>query len=106
MSHIFDALQRSEAEQSGVETPALSVATELIQAVERKATAEREMVGRETVEREPSSLKRDLAAEVTAFASNPSAVDEFPALQVVVPPQSRLVCLVDRESMAAEKFRF
>ena len=30
----------------------------------------------------------------------------FQSLKVVVPPQNRLVCLTDNESLAAEKFRF
>jgi capsular exopolysaccharide synthesis family protein len=95
MSHIFDALQRSESEQSGAEAPALSVATELIKAAERKTTTERETSG-----------ERDLAAQVVTQDSSPTAVDQFPSLQVVLSAQSRLVCLTDRESLAAEKFRF
>jgi capsular exopolysaccharide synthesis family protein len=107
MSHIFDALQRSEAEQSGADAPALSIATELIQAVERKTTTERE----NAVQHEPAverdlAADRDLVAEVGARDSSSTAFDQFPALQVVVSPQNRLVCLVDRESIAAEKFRF
>jgi capsular exopolysaccharide synthesis family protein len=101
MSHIFDALQRSEAEQSGDEAPALSIATELIQAVERKTATERDSV----VERDVTA-DRDTAIDVPTRESGPTALDQLPSLQVVVSPQSRLVCLVDRESMAAEKFRF
>src|ERR1700691_4912009 len=100
MSHIFDALQRSEAEQSG-EAPALAVATELIQAVERKATTEREPV----VER-GFAVEREIGPEIETLGSNPTAVDQFPSLQVAVNPQSRLVSLADHESLAAEKFRF
>ena len=36
MSNIFDALQRAESESSGTETPRFSLATELLQAAERK----------------------------------------------------------------------
>jgi capsular exopolysaccharide synthesis family protein len=36
MSNIFDALQRAEAESSGTESPRFSLATELLQAAERK----------------------------------------------------------------------
>ncbi|HTA24078.1 MAG TPA: CpsD/CapB family tyrosine-protein kinase [Terriglobales bacterium] len=100
MSHIFDALQRSEAEQSG-EAPALAVATELIQAVERKATTEREPV----VER-GFAVEHEIGPEIGTLGPNPTALDEFPSLQVAVNPQSRLVSLVDHESLAAEKFRF
>src|SRR5271170_6144884 len=104
MSHIFDALQRSEAEQSGSEAPALSVATELLQAVERKTAAERTTA----VEPEQRDLviERDLAPEVETRDSSTTPFEQVPSLQVVVSPHSRLVCLVDRESIAAEKFRF
>ena len=39
MSHIFDALQRSEAERSGIDLSALSGATELLQRAERQAAS-------------------------------------------------------------------
>lgn len=101
MSHIFDALQRSEAEQSGTEAPSLSIATELIQAVERKTA----------IERSPAVApgmvaEHDIADESATRDSVPTAVDQFSSLQVILGPQSRLVSLVDRESLAAEKFRF
>src|SRR5580698_1708213 len=101
MSHIFDALQRSEAEQSGSEAPALSIATELIEAAERKAAGERE-----TAVRPVSASARDFPVEIDIRESASAPFDQLPALQVVVPPLSRLVCLVDRESLPAEKFRF
>jgi len=106
MSHIFDALQRSEAEQSGEESPALSIATDLIQAVERKATAVREFpVDDLAVEHEPT-VEPTIAMQGGIRDASPTGVEQFPLLQVVVSPQSRLVSLVDRESIAAEKFRF
>ena len=101
MSHIFDALQRSEAEQSGSEAPALSIATELIEAAERKAAGEREAAVQPV-----SATPRDFPMEIDIRESASAPFDQLPALQVVVPPQSRLVCLVDRESLPAEKFRF
>jgi capsular exopolysaccharide synthesis family protein len=101
MSHIFDALQRSEAEQSGVEAPPLAIATELIQAAERKTATEREPALEPEI-----TAEREQAVEVVTRDSSPTPVDRFPSVQVVVSPQSRLVCLVDRESIAAEKFRF
>ena len=42
MSYIFDALQKSEAERSGVDRGALAAATEVLQAAERQAAAERD----------------------------------------------------------------
>jgi len=113
MSHIFDALQRSEAEQSGDETPVVSIATELLQAVERKTAAERETtglpdvaVGRNIALDNASAAERDLEVEVGTGGSPATPFDQLPSMQVVVSPQSRLVCLVDREGIAAEKFRF
>jgi capsular exopolysaccharide synthesis family protein len=95
MSHIFDALQRSEQQQSGSEAPALSIATELLEAVERKTATERE-----------TAIERDSAAEIGTREVIPTGFDQLPSLQVIVSPQSRLICQVDRESLAAEKFRF
>ena len=113
MSHIFDALQRSETERSGDEAPALSIATELLQAVERNAAVEREagvepvmaVTGNIALDN-PVATERDIDREIRTGESGPTPFDQVPSVQVVVSPQSRLVCLVDRESMAAEKFRF
>ena len=106
MSHIFDALQRSEAEESGSERPTLSVATELLQSAERKKAFERgAMVEQDgTAEREASL---ELPTEVVA--PRDSGVDQFgqfKSLRVLVPPQSKLICFTDQDSLAAEKFRF
>jgi hypothetical protein len=43
MSLIFDALQRSEAERSGVDLSALSAATEVLQLAELHAVSERKL---------------------------------------------------------------
>jgi capsular exopolysaccharide synthesis family protein len=101
MSHIFDALQRSEAERSGPEAPTLSIATELIEAVERKAAPERA-----TVVEPYLSVEREVSVDRGTRESGPTPFDQLPSLQVALPAQSRLVSLVNRESMAAEKFRF
>ncbi|MFZ0286697.1 MAG: CpsD/CapB family tyrosine-protein kinase [Terriglobales bacterium] len=107
MSHIFDALQRSEAEQSGSEVPALSIATELIEAVERKTATQREtVIEPDRAAAHDLAVDRDLGDEIEARDLSPAPLDQLQSLQVVVSPQSRLVCLVDRESLAAEKFRF
>jgi capsular exopolysaccharide synthesis family protein len=79
MSRIFDALQRSGTEQSGIEyADMVSVATEVF---ERPAE------------------------EKPAQAVSESAGD-FPSLAVSVESSSRLVFLTEPESLAAEKFRF
>ena len=79
MSRIFDALQRSGVEQTGVEfSDAVSVATR--------------------------DLEVDVAPaqELTVQASQ----QDFPMVEVTVEPVSRLVFLTEPESLAAEKFRF
>src|ERR1019366_728679 len=125
MSQIFDALQRSEGEQAGVDLRALSAATELLQIAERRATAAREtavqpgpsdatkIAENETSVNSPPQPLPVLAAAVesptAAEARNDNRLDQFSqfqSLQVSVPPQNRLVCLTDNESLAAEKFRF
>jgi capsular exopolysaccharide synthesis family protein len=124
MSLIFDALQRSEAERSGVDRSVLSAATEVLQRAELRALSERNAViqfeqpGAE--QRVDSDISFPLAGmpqpatavdygEPTELLANDRHLEEFAgfqSLKVVVPPQNRLVCLTDNESLAAEKFRF
>jgi capsular exopolysaccharide synthesis family protein len=124
MSLIFDALQRSEAERSGVALPALTAATEVLQLAELHAASERETAVQFEQLNAPESLKGDAscppptvpqaAAAVEAPVDADLSVDDkyldafsqFQSLQVVVPSQNRLVCLTDNESLAAEKFRY
>jgi capsular exopolysaccharide synthesis family protein len=93
MSQIFDALQRSEAELTGTEVSrpesTFSVATELLEAAERKR-------------RVPS------AASVPSVASpdHSDSLPQFPSLPVSILPNSRLVSVGDEGSLGAEKFRF
>jgi capsular exopolysaccharide synthesis family protein len=114
MSHIFDALQRSEAEQSGSGRPAeseLTVATDLLQLAERKrrgsfaspaSAAASPISTSAAVEAEIySRLEADLNREAT-----PNPLDSFPVLPVCLMPDSRLVAVGKEESLAAEKFRF
>lgn len=76
MSRIFDALQRSGVERTGVEYPDMvSVATRVFE-----APAE---------EKVPSN-----------------SMGDFPSVEVSVARSSRLVFLTEPESLAAEKFRF
>jgi capsular exopolysaccharide synthesis family protein len=102
MSRIFEALQRSESERSGVATAPPALATELLQAVERKASAIA-----------PKDLPandftpRDFAGQ--EFAENDYASNDlsrFQSLRVSLPEDSKLVCLNAPESFGAEKFRF
>jgi capsular exopolysaccharide synthesis family protein len=135
MSRIFDALQRSGAEQSGVEYPDMvSVATEVFEAP-RPASAERATRDEAARDQAPKFEEKfeekleDLPAEIPALAAQmiraaaaPEAITspvsaealagatelpvEFPALEVSVTPSSRLVYFTEPDSLAAEKFRF
>jgi len=96
MSHIFDGLQRAERESSGAESPALLVATELLQAAEQTRRAPQS-----TDERQPSA---------NSFEANPSSgfddLEQCPVVPVLIPQQNRLVSVGGGESLGAEKFRF
>ena len=73
MSRLFEALQRSESERSGIDLAVPgSTAAELLQAAE-------------------SSLM---------------AIEGFSEVTLAPSPQSRLVSVTEKESLAAEKFRF
>jgi capsular exopolysaccharide synthesis family protein len=96
MSHIFDALQRAESESTGTESPTFSVATELLQAAERKM-------------READAMPEPRAG-ADSFDSTPSTssfdLERCPVLSVSIPEESHLVSVGEEESLGAEKFRF
>lgn len=85
MSQIFDALQRSETERTGIE---VSAVTELLEVADRNAAQ--------------FSSGSDLPTGDSAVVQS----REFPTAQAVVSPQNKLVCLRDEDGLAAEKFRF
>ncbi len=122
MSLIFDALQRSEAERSGVELAALPGATELLERAEfhalssqKPSTASTEAWS-QSAERGPSDAPTAKSTDMTTAALGAARVpqvaadsilfEQFQSLKVELPPQSRLVCLTDSDSLPAEKFRF
>ena len=126
MSYIFDALQKSEAERSGVDRKALAAATEVLQVAEQQAAAEREAaltratgraleaVGSGQAGQQPFSEIASVAEiETEDVAEEPIETDapidqfrQFQQLRVMVSPQSHLVSVTDKDSLAAEKFRF
>src|SRR5271166_5287634 len=122
MSHIFDALQRSEAERSGADTPTFSLATELLQVAEREASADREIAPQEvladTLASAPAvtdvfqppvfqeGAENAISQDLPASRGRVDQFSQFQSLRLLVPPQSKLVCLTDKESLAGEKFRF
>jgi capsular exopolysaccharide synthesis family protein len=127
MSHIFDALQKSVAEQADIDIPSAAVATELLEATERKTAAVRAKTAvldqpasddetivltalRSALDSTPVipiSARPALVAEEAPL--KPAAVDQFnqfQTLRTLIPPQSRIVCVTEKESLPAEKFRF
>jgi capsular exopolysaccharide synthesis family protein len=125
MSHIFDALQKSEAERSGTDLGAQAAATELLQIAELHASAERETTVQSEAAVAPAVITdSDAQPPLQAAPSFPTALEfpattkpaaaigqvnpfsQFQALPVQIRAESRLVCVTDQESLAAEKFRF
>jgi capsular exopolysaccharide synthesis family protein len=123
MSHIFDALQRSEAERSGADFSEHSGATELLQRAERRAASKWAAA---VLSEEPDATKsaeNDTSFGILAMPrvatdfEDPAAagllpnserlelLGQFQSLQVSLTPQSRLLCLTDNGSPAAEAFR-
>jgi capsular exopolysaccharide synthesis family protein len=92
MSKIFEALQRSEEERSGTSFPDSSLATELLQRAELASSGVA-----------PAAVP---ATTITREEIGPSEFSECPRIPISILPGSRLVCLSDQESLAAEKFRF
>ena len=104
MSRIFDALQRSGTEQSGIEYPDMvSVATEVFEAPRRQPSPDRAVT--EPLPTFHESVDQVLATEVPA-PETATGGPEFPSLEVCVTPLSRLVYFTEPDSLAAEKFRF
>jgi capsular exopolysaccharide synthesis family protein len=125
MSYLFDALQKSQAERSGIDRKALAAATEVLKVAERQAAAQRESaLNQEIAEQaaavadldgafspDATSVLEDGAqfpVEADAASTSPhiDQFRQFQPLRVMIPLQGRLVCVTDKESLAAEKFRF
>jgi protein-tyrosine kinase len=110
MSRIFDALQRSGLEQTGIEYPDMvSVATEVFEASQPQGSnhAVNPRLGPELLSRLESAVSFASATEASDAPERLSDVPkEFPALEVSVTPASHLVFLTEPDSIAAEKFRF
>jgi capsular exopolysaccharide synthesis family protein len=106
MSYIFDALQRSESGRSGIDLSALSAATGLLQVAERQAIAEHAppfpFLGVPPL----AAVESPEAAEHSLNDNRLDPIGKFQSLRVLLPAQSRVVCLTGKESLAAEKFRF
>jgi len=103
MSRIFEALQRSGTEQSGVEYPdVVSMATAVFEAP-RVPEFEQTPVLQPTEEIRIDPLPAAIVRESAPQAVSPTA---FPSLEMSIGPTQRLVFFTQPESLAAEKFRF
>lgn len=128
MSQIFDALQRSEVERSNVEQPntgpsTLPEVTELLRLAERREATKWETAGL-SGQSGASETSRNLAAR--DIGKMPTVVDaprssegidvglsqnhfdvlsQFKALPIALTADSRLSCITDSGSPAAEAFR-
>jgi hypothetical protein len=108
-----------------VDRKALAAATEVLKAAERQAAAQREDARHEgsreqhaAVSDLESAFPQDGESSFGAEAQFPLEADasrartqvdqfgQFQTLRTMIPLQSRLVCVTDKESLAAEKFRF
>ena len=106
MSRIFEALQRSESERSGTPLAPPALATELLQAVEREAsaTAPKDFPAIELADK--ISLRRNSLKTNSQRQLENNDLSRFQSLPVSLPQDSKLVCLTAPESFGAEKFRF
>jgi len=125
MSHIFDALQRSEAERSGADLLPVPEATEMVRRAEHRATLKWEgaalpeqsnaIKAKGTDRNTPLGPPREQAVGTTSESSasvelsqNEKRLEpfgQFQSLQVSLTPQSRLISLTDTGTPAAEAFR-
>jgi capsular exopolysaccharide synthesis family protein len=96
MSHVFDALQRSESERAGAKGPAFALATELLEVAEQNG------------HKPGANGKHDADADVleSDVLSTGDELDECPVLTAFIPPENRLVAAGKHETLGAEKFRF
>src|SRR5438034_11548890 len=94
MSRLFEALQKSEPDLSFDFPLAMQLTDELLKPTETESPR------KESEEFDPSRR----AKQDSAVASE---LDQpIPSAPVVIKPDARLVCLTQKDSLAAEKFRF
>jgi capsular exopolysaccharide synthesis family protein len=123
MSHIFDALERSEAERSGVDLSGLTGATELLQRAEKLAALKWE---NSVLPEQLNVAKSETLYATFPLVAPPEVADihqvpavtgpspagegldpflQFTPLRISLAPQSRLLSLTDSGSPTAEAFR-
>ena len=99
MSNIFDALQRSESVGSDGRSSTLTLATELLEAAERKLRDSGSIL-------EPPTSPASADSFEPAQAAPSGGLEQCPVLPVKIREDSRLVSLGKEGSLGAEKFRF
>ena len=122
MSQIFDAILRSEAERTGKDVDAETAATELLRRAENLVAPEPAVNPRgngvaiksdersaivETLRRTDRSepLTRSAVAPLSPAGAESGQHQEYETLRWSLSPQSRLVCVPEAESAAAEAFK-
>lgn len=108
MSHIFDALQRAEAERSGVELDAFDVPTELLEIAESAVRAQiaEPVSAPATQVAEPQFPVLEPRTPIEDPPPHSRPWERFESLPVSLLPYSKLVSVVEKDGLAAEKFRF
>jgi len=94
MSRLFEALQKSEPEFSFEFPLAMQLTDEPLKAAKT-----------ESPQKPTEEFERNQSAERDS-ALAPESAQQLPSVPVVIKPDSRLVCLTQKDSLAAEKFRF
>jgi capsular exopolysaccharide synthesis family protein len=105
MSHIFDALQRSGTERSGIAySDVVSVVTKVFEGHEEVPNPESKATVASIVT-EMSTLELPTPEEAVQVSKS-QTITEFPSVDVHLNRSSKFVAATDPESLAAEKFRF
>ena len=108
MSNIFDALQRAESESAGSKGATFSLATELLQAGEKKMR-ESALKVEQLSAAQPHTADSIGSNGLTASPAEDldrEDVERCPELPVSIHEESRLVSVCKEGSLGAEKFRF
>src|SRR6266566_7077207 len=94
MSRLFEALQKSEPEFSFEFPLAMQLTDEPLKPVKT-----------ESPQKQSEEFEHDQRAKRDS-ALVPEPAQQLPSVPVVIKPDIRLVCLTQKDSLAAEKFRF
>lgn len=119
MSQIFDGLQRLEGERPGVDGSGLAGVAELLQHAERRAVSKWEKgtlydhpevtngVNNQSTLEQLSTVATEASSSTEASVTDERSnlFDNFQSLPISLSPESRLPCLTESGSPAAEAFR-